>query len=146
MNGKLRFVTHLTYNTSKSREILQRRDLTTDLQKATHTARSSSENFRTEYTRCGNLLFNEHLRNLGYVRKKFNMHRFFCRNGNSERPNISIPAGFRKQLPLSQIPRKSSHSSPSNYCYRHYRFKSCNGPAIQVQTLNGLMEIHSFWL
>jgi len=29
------------------------------------------------------------------------------------------------------------------YCYRHFRFKSWHGPAIQVQTLNGLMEINS---
>jgi hypothetical protein len=29
------------------------------------------------------------------------------------------------------------------YCYRHFRFKSWYGQAIQVQTLNGLMEINS---
>ena len=28
-------------------------------------------------------------------------------------------------------------------CYRHFRFESWYGPAIQVQTLNGLMEINS---
>jgi len=26
------------------------------------------------------------------------------------------------------------------YCYQHFKFKSWYGPAIQVQTLNGLME------
>jgi hypothetical protein len=31
-----------------------------------------------------------------------------------------------------------------NRCYRHFSSKSWNGPAIQVQTLNGLMELNSF--
>jgi len=30
-----------------------------------------------------------------------------------------------------------------NRCYRYSRFKSWNGPAIQVQTLNGLVELNS---
>jgi len=30
-----------------------------------------------------------------------------------------------------------------SWCYRHFRFKSWYGPAIRVQTLNGLMEINS---
>jgi len=30
------------------------------------------------------------------------------------------------------------------YCYWHFRFKSWYGQAIQVQTLNGLMETNSF--
>jgi len=29
-------------------------------------------------------------------------------------------------------------------CYRHFRFKSWYGPAIQVQTLNGFMDTNSF--
>jgi len=28
-------------------------------------------------------------------------------------------------------------------CYRYFRFKSWYGPAIQIQTLNGLMETNS---
>jgi hypothetical protein len=32
----------------------------------------------------------------------------------------------------------------NKYCYRYFRFKSWYGPAIQVQTLNGLKEKNSF--
>ena len=37
-------------------------------------------------------------------------------------------------------------NSTSRDCYRHFRFKSRNGPAIQVQTLNKLHVDRLFWL
>jgi hypothetical protein len=40
-------------------------------------------------------------------------------------------------------PRQTASCSVHINCYRQFRFKSWYGPAIQVQTLNGLMEINS---
>jgi len=48
---------------------------------------------------------------------------------------LKHPTGWSKLLPIL---------SSSDSCYRHFRFKSWYGPAIQVQNLNGLMEINSF--
>jgi hypothetical protein len=52
---------------------------------------------------------------------------------------------LRKQL-LVPSDKCSTEKQSIEYvdCYRHFSFKDCNGPTIQVQTLNGLMEIHSF--
>jgi hypothetical protein len=59
---------------------------------------------------------------------------------------------FYSSFPLKKVTTRNKHDNSwinlgiKTLCYQHYRFKSCNGPTIQIQTLNGLMEIHSFWL
>jgi hypothetical protein len=44
------------------------------------------------------------------------------------------------------VVKKCNVLSTDNQCYRNFCFKAWNGPASQVQTLNGIMEIHSVWL
>jgi len=52
--------------------------------------------------------------------------------------------GSRLEKAVTQKHFELSHRSlQTSNCYRHFRFKSWYGPAIQVQTLNGLMETNS---